>query len=544
MGALTGGSPAATDDFWYSSVFGGRTTTSGETINEQKALTLSSYYACIKVLSEDVAKLPLGLFIGSEARTSVAAPMDHPVNAFLRDMNPNTTDQAIRETITNHAAGWGVGLAEIQRDNAGRPIALWPIHPSRVTARCVSGELVWDVLIDDCDHDLTREPGTTVRLLDEEVFVIRGIGTNGYVGYSVLQYGAESIGLSLAAQKFGSAFFGNGAMPSIIIKYPGRLKPDAAIALRESWQNSHQGVAQARRPVVMEEGAEVDTLSINPDDGQFLETRQFQVEEICRWFRMPPVKIQHNQNTPYSNIESLDRAYVKDTLSPWMLRWEKEGRRKLILKRERDALYFFDHDVEQQLRGDPKTQAEVDRTNVAAGIDSINEVRNRKRLGPIEGGDAHFMQQGFTTVDAVASGENLKQSNPAPAPTPEPEQDDDESEKDDSSASVVFMPMVAAIAERMVSRELNAVTRAEKKFAGRSDQCHEWAESFFNDHSSVMSDSFAPVAEAWLTLTGKDRRSGVDTACKAYATSHLKRWAKAAPTAEKLTSTMMTVLEN
>ena len=409
MGALFGGGGSLSESSVWSSVFGpSRSTTSGETVTEQAALTLSSYYGCLKVLSEDVAKLPL-LLLQEQNGSRDLVGTGHPVSKFLMDLNPTTTSQAIREVLTNNAAGWGFGIAEIQRGSDGRPVALWPIHPSRVTPRCISEAVVWDVLVDDCDQ-YQRTPGSTVRLLDEEVFVLHGFGSAGPVGYSVLQYAAESIGLGLAAQRFGAAFFGNGAMPSIIIKHPARLKPDAATELRKSWQNAHQGVGKARRPVVVEEGMTIDTLSINPNDGQFLETRQFQVEEICRWFRMPPVKIQHNQNTPYSNIESLDRAYVKDTLTPWLTRWELELRRKCIFSWEREDLFFFDHDVEEQLRGDAKTQSEIDRTEVASGVKSINEVRRRKRLPGIAGGDAHFMQQGFTTVESVAAGENITQT--------------------------------------------------------------------------------------------------------------------------------------
>ena len=520
MGALTGGVPGIGNEFWYSGLFPGRQTSSGEVITESKALTLSTYYGCVKVLSEDVAKLPLLLLQETDGFSRDAVSRTHPVAGLLRHLNPIMTNQAVRETLTANCAGWGYGIAEIQRNESGRPVALWPIHSSRVVPRCVMGSTVWDICVDDCDA-MGRQPGTTVRLLDDDVFHLRGFGS-GRVGYSVLQYAAEAMGLGLAAQRFGASFFGNGAMPSIVITHPSRLKPDAAIALRESSMAANRGEGKTRRPVVIEEGATVAPLSINPDDGQFLETRQFQVEDVCRWFRMPPVKIQHNQNTPYSNIESLDQAYVKDTLWPWFNRWEEEGNRKLLLTRESELGYFLDHDVDEQLRQDAKTQSEVDKSDIASGKRSINEVRRRVRMPSIPGGDAHFMQQGFTTVESVANGENLKPQSVSAKP----------------SASVL-RPVVASLAARVLARECNALARASKKYNDNQALLSEWAEGFYSEHKLIMADSFAPVAESWLAMSGLDCGDHVTAVCSTYSF-----FPDETMTAEMLTDKIMMALES
>ena len=386
------------NDFWYSIL--GRKSSSGEKVNEKTALSLSSYFACLRVISEDISGLPLPLYHRNGSITEKA--VDHPVYNFLTmSMSPVLPNIAMRGSITMHAISWGNGYAEIIFDNSGRPKEFILIHPSRVSAKKMDdGSIVYLVRNDD---------GKYMPIDQKNMFHIRGMG-DGLFGISVLNHANDSIGLGLAAQRYGGSFFANDGTPGIAILHPGKLGEKAASNMRESWKTMHQGAGNAKRPFVAEEGIKLETFGIPPNEAQFLETRQFQIEEISRWFRLAPVKIQHNQNVPFANIEALNHAHVNEALMIWLLRWEEEISRKLLLPSERTT-YFARHNVNALLRGDMAARANFYRTLISTGVMSPDEARAKEDMNPIPGGDSYFMQQAMTTLERIAEGENLKASS-------------------------------------------------------------------------------------------------------------------------------------
>jgi len=398
--------------YWGFGVNAGPQTTSGEVVTPARAFTLAPYFACIRNISEDVGKLPFVTYTraadgGREQATT------HPLFPLLRyASSPEATSQTFRETLTGWALGWGNGYAEIQRDAAGAPMALWPIHPSRVQVRRVDGSVVYDVSATD------YQAGSMVRLPAADVLHLRGLGDDPLVGLSVIRIAAESIGMTLAAQTFGAAFFGNGAAVGGVLLHPGKLSEQAATNLRKSWADMHAGAVNAARPAVLEEGIRWEKLTIPPDEAQFLETRNFQVEEVARWFRMPLHKVQSLKGATYSNIEQQALEYVVDTLMPWLVRWEEEVRRKLIDERDRAALYA-EHNVNALLRGDQAARATFYQSMITLGVMSLNEVRAMENLNPIPGeaGKAHFIQGAMTTIERIVSGQGPAQFSAATSPT-------------------------------------------------------------------------------------------------------------------------------
>src|SRR5262245_43821483 len=247
----------------------GANTAAGVPVSEYTALNLSAVWCAVTMIASSVAALPLFFYkrLGEGGKEQFAR---HPLWWLLHDEpNPEMGSYVFRETLTEHCLLWGNGYAEIQRDVSGRPVALWPITPDRVRPeRSQSGTLRYRV---------TNTSGSAATIVPENMLHVRGMGWDGVVGYSVIRKARESLGLTAASEKFGSEHFAHGARASLVATHPGQMNKEQQGRLRESIEQSMRtGV------MVLEEGITVAKTSIPPDDSQFLETRQFQTEEIAR----------------------------------------------------------------------------------------------------------------------------------------------------------------------------------------------------------------------------------------------------------------------
>ena len=475
---------------------GGRQTKSGEPITPSRALTLSAYFACIRVISEDVAKLPLEVY--RHTNPGKECLPDSDLAKLLSIPNPEMTGYTFRETLTQWAAGWGNGYAEIVRDRLGKPIALWPIHPSRVRLIRRDGRLVYQVGA-DVALDAVKQQRLTVEFRTDEIFHIRGMGT-GILGYSIAQYGAESIGLGLAAEAFGATFFGQGATSSGILTHPGALTDTAKVNLRESWQKTYGGSKNGNKVAIIEEGMKYEPISIPPEQAQFLETRQFQVEEICRWARVAPHKIQQLLHATFSNIEHQGREHVTDTLLPWMIRWTTEIKRQLIT----DPSMFVAHDANILMMGDTNARSNFYRTMVNIGVYSPDEVREMEDENPIGGASAqHFMQMNMSTLDRIADGTSVAAPTKpfadtvetAPRVPTEPDDTDAQEQRAQFAAHVESLrPAFVAEADRVLRKEAIAAQRAAAK-----PGADKWAAEFFQEQAGYITAALSPLA---MSLSG------------------------------------------
>lgn len=490
---------------WLVNWAGGGQTTSGEFITPESAMRVAAYFACVRNLCEDLAKIPLCLYESVQPRGKRRIT-DHPMYALLHDApNPRMTSFSFREVMYQYALSWGGGLAEIARDGSKVARELWPIHPSRILAHpgTMGAGIKWRIAIGDTAFG--RDVGAGfVELDDADVIHIHGLGSRGIDGYSVASYAAQSLGIAMAAERFGAAFFGNGAFPSGIIEAPGKLDDKAKTNLRNSWTLLYGGAENSWRPAVLEGGYKFTAVGLPPGDAQFLETRQFAVDEIARWFRMPPHKIGQLTRATYNNIEHQSIEYVTDTMLPWLIRFEQEAMRKLFTDRERST-YFIEHVVQGLLRGDHVTRSAFYRTMVNVGALSPNDVRELENLNPIpaaKGGDEYFIQTNMTTLERAARGDVA----PSPGTKPNPNNDGGEPPDDatepgnpagDPAEDVVKDPQESAQAHveplrivveseiaRAVRRERNAVTRA---IAGRDEsKFRAWASSFYAEHAEIV----------------------------------------------------------
>lgn len=363
-------------------------TRAGVTVSNDSALQISTVFACIRNISEDVAKVPFKVYVKNvDDRERI---IDHPLNTLLNYRpNPEMVAMDFRQTLTAHCLGWGNGYAEIVRNVNGEVVELWPLLPKRVKPqRNKSNQIVYEVEQDD---------GYTRTLPQERILHIKGYGDDGLVGHNVIQYARENLGMAKAAEMFGSTYFGNNTILGGTLEHPGNLSIAAQDRLLKNIKDRHQGPDKAHNIMILEEGMKFEKMVIPPEESQFLETRQFSVPEVCRWFRMPPHKVADLQRATFSNIEHQDLEYVKDCLTAWFKRWEQSVWWKLLSEAEQESGIYVEHTVEGLLRGDIGSRYAAYQialgNNNNPGFMTINEIRALENLNAIDGGDELFSPQ-------------------------------------------------------------------------------------------------------------------------------------------------------
>jgi HK97 family phage portal protein len=309
----------------YSFFFGG--TASGKTVNERTAMQTTAVYACVRILAETIASLPLNVYRSTDIGKEKA--IDHQLYYLLHDEpNPEMTSFVFRETLMSHLLLWGNAYAQIIRDGRGRILALYPLLPDRMAVdRTTDGQLFYEY----------RKDAGYVILRPEDVLHIPGLGFDGLVGYSPIAMAKNAVGMAIATEEYGAKFFANGANPGGVLEHPGVVKDPARI--RESWNAVYQGSGNAHRVAVLEEGMKFQPIGIPPEQAQFLETRKFQTEEICRIFRVPPHLVANLDKATFSNIEHQSISFVVHTIRPWLVRLE-QGMNKALLSQSEKGQYF------------------------------------------------------------------------------------------------------------------------------------------------------------------------------------------------------------
>ncbi|MGI6713250.1 MAG: phage portal protein [Bacillota bacterium] len=374
-------------------LFGG--TTSGKAVNERTAMQTSAVYACVRILAESVAGLPLHVYERT-ANGSKSTKPSHPLYRLLHDEpNREMTSFVFRETLMSHLLLWGNAYAQIIRDGRGFPITLYPLLPDRMAVdRNESGELVYTYQSDKGQ----------VKLRRENVLHIPGLGFDGLIGYSPIAMAKNAVGLALATEDYGATFFANGANPGGVLEHPSVIKPEQADRLRESWQSQFGG-ANAHKVAVLEEGLKFHQMSIPPEQAQFLETRKFQINEIARIFRVPPHMVGDLEKSSFSNIEQQSLEFVKYTLDPWVVRWEQSLQQALILPSEK-ATIFIKFNLDGLLRGDYQSRMQGYSTGIQNGFMSVNDVRGLEDMNLLtaeEGGDLHFVNGNMVKLADVGA---------------------------------------------------------------------------------------------------------------------------------------------
>ena len=369
-------------------------TWAGKSVTERTAMQLTAVYACVRIISETVASLPLHVYEYTESGKQKV--YTHPLYRILHDIpNPEMNSFIMREVMMNHLLLWGNSYSQIIRNGKGEVIGLYPLLPEKMTVdRGADGNIYYSYTSD--------KQGTIVFRKDEVLHVV-GLGFDGLIGHSPIAMAKNSLGLAIAAEEYGSSFFSNSGTPSGVLEHPGVLKDPEKV--RDAWHNAYGGSSNAHKVAVLEEGMRFNPISINPQEAQFLETRKFQVNEICRIFRVPPHMVADLDKSSFNNIEQQSLDFVTNTIRPWLVRMEQTIFQQLFTDTEQEK-YFVKFNVDGLLRGDFQSRMNgyaVGRQNGWLSANDIRELEDLNRIPAEEGGDRYLCNGNMVDIQSAGN---------------------------------------------------------------------------------------------------------------------------------------------
>lgn len=544
------------DQSWWGYV-GGMPTSSGVSINQNIAMTLSAWTCGLRIISEATATLPCQLVEHTSNRVTRQAT-DHPLYNLLLDQ-PNREQDAMCwfDMQTAFLPSYGNNYSEIQRDSTGKIINLWPIHPSRIPLQNIRrngtspdswqeieagqpGEIVYYVNNDD---------GSRTPIPASDMLHVPGVlSENGVTGQSLVKWGANSLGIALATERHAGAYFRNGAVSNMAIKSPKIVGKETADRLRHQWQQVFGGADNHYKTLLLEDGMEPVPIDQNAENSQLIESRKFGVNEIARWLRLPPHMLADLDRATFSNIEQQSLDFVIYALSPWLKRWTKALKRQLLTEEEKQRM-FFQFDLSELLKADSKARADYLQFKFNTGSASPNDIRAADGENPVDGGDIYFVQSNnympLNMVEEMAEAQIAKMTAPPPSPqmpkqdaeTPEetdaPDEEDDtvtalrelaqqvaKTPTQDDIARIVAMRETED-AERLALREIEArkvasaardclllsltavigdfmryESRTAKDAAKRPQTFLSWRDEFYPSLQAKLNDALQPFATA------------------------------------------------
>lgn len=465
------GTPNPGHPFWYSN--DPHMADSGDIVTPESAMRVSAVLGCVRVLSESVSALPIHLYERKEDGSKKKAT-DHYLYETLHSM-PNMWQTTVEffDLAMNYLLLGGNAIARIKNGPRGAVEGLELINPRRIkkVQQTANGERRYYI---DKDND---------EWLDSsEVFHVSGMSSNGLWGESVLGYARGSVGMAMGAEKIGNQLFKQGMRPSGVLQHAGTLSDDAIDRLRKQMGDMHAG--NFHKPMVLEEGMKWEQMSVTPEDAQFLETRKFQIEEICRIFRVPLHMVQSLDRATFNNIEHLSIQFVIHTLRPWLVRFEQAIRRDLIYQRNK---YFAEFNVDGLLRGDARSRYEAYASAIQHEWLAPDEVRSMENLNPRP--DGHGDEYRNPLV------------NPHDTPTdPQPA----------NSLRALVSSYADDLASRIASRELAQLGKRSKHAAAERERFNEWAAEWYTEHAQWVDQQISGYCDS-LNVRQSDRMALVES---------------------------------
>ena len=381
--------PGATDSVSSAPTFYFGSSAAGKSVTASTAIQMSTVYACVRVIAETIASLPLHVY-QNQGEGSVKAP-EHPLYRILHDEpNAEMTSFILREVMLTHLLIYGNAYCQILRNGRGHILGLYPLLPDRMEVdRDSAGALT---------YTYSANSGQAVKLRPEDVLHIPGLGFDGIIGYSSIALEKNAIGLGLAAEEYGSKFFSNGARPSGILTHSNTVKDPKK--LRDSWNAAYGGSNNSGRVAVLEENMSYTPISMPNSEAQFLETRKFQVSEICRIYRVPPHMVGDLEHATFSNIEHQSISFAVHTIRPWVVRLEQAMNRALFSDKEK-GVYYVRFNMDGLMRGDYKSRMEGYAIGRQNGWLSTNDIRDLENMNPVpdeDGGNALLVNGNMVSV--------------------------------------------------------------------------------------------------------------------------------------------------
>ena len=446
-------------------------TEAGISVTPETALQLNAVMACVRILTESLASLPLNVYRRLNPRGKEEAS-NHPLwKLFQYGPNDEQTTFDWVEMMVGHLALRGNAYNKLLYPLAGPLAGMIPLNPALMRPFRDSKGQVW----------YEYQPNNGERLVygAEEIMHFT-IFSDGLKGRSVIEYNREAVGLGLAAEQFGARLFQNGATPGGVLQTDNVLSDKARENLKASLKERHEGSQNAHRTMVLEQGMKWQQVGINPDDAQFLETRKFQTAEIARMFRVPPHLIGDLERSTNNNIEQQSLDFVVNTLTPWTTRLSQRMQKDLLTDTGKKS-FFIGFDYSARLQGDSAGRAALGNALFNTGAASPNDIRDMEGMNPREGGDRYFVP--LNMVDANA-------------PTPDPSADPagDPPQEPVKKAARAFEPLFRQAWDRIVTAEVRGLRRALD--GATLEQFGKAASKQLDEIKPLMRKHLTPVIES------------------------------------------------
>lgn len=494
---------------WFVEALSSGPSASGVTVTQATAMDLTAVYAAVDLLARTVGTLPLHTYERLDRGKRKAT--EHPLYSVLKVRpNPYQTGGEFRSTLQAHLCLWGNAYAEIVLDGRGEVAQLWPLSPAKMkTAQLMpDGRVVYSYELSD---------GSVKQLPGEIIFHLKALSTDGIMGLSPITQCREALGLALAAQEYGARWFSNGARPSGVLESPGILDEQSYTRLKAQWSSTYQGLTNANRVAILEEGLKYSQIGLPPEDSQFLETRQFQVAEVARIFAVPPHMIGDLTHATFTNIEHQGIDFLQHSIRPWLVRWEERILTSLFRPRDQ-ARFFAEFSADGLLRGDIKSRYEaysIGRQNGWLSADDIRALENMNPL-PDDTGQMYLVPLNMVPAAQVSIADPVAKPPPgAPQSNKgEPQgpgdtarsacscghEDREHTHQVETRARIratdSFEELFREAAARVVRREAEQVRKAAKKhLTTRNNRSFDdWLERFYDqDFPEFIRKQFLPV---------------------------------------------------
>jgi len=377
-------------------LFGGYELVAGAHITPENSLRISGWFACVRIISSAIAKTPLITY--RRLTEGKERALNHPVYAILHDQpNPLMTPMEYFKACQAHVLNWGNSFSMIERNGAGNVVALWPMYPSKVRMQVLPNRIWYYYRLED---------GGEQQLRMEDVLHVRGLASDGIIGYSPVDLMREALGLAKVEEEYRARFFKNDARPGAIVEYPGKMTEPAYERFKRDWQETYGGLGNRFKIGFLEMGLKWHEVGVPPQTAQFLEGRKFQLEELARITGTPLVLLQSTEKSTSwgTGVAEIKRAFLENCLLDWFTEWAQRITVSVFTPAERRR-YFVEHELKNYLRGDPKTEAEVLQIQRRNGIINGDEWRSIVNMNPLPGGlgKKYIVEGNMTTLAKVGS---------------------------------------------------------------------------------------------------------------------------------------------
>lgn len=463
-----------TSDYWYSAV--GTQSLTGVRVSAESAMRLSAVWGCVRVISEMLSSIPLIVYERISEDERRRATGYYLYDVLSNQPNRQQTSIDFRSMLTKYALLRGNGFAEIKAGRRGFADQLIPLHPSRVTVEQFrNGAWHSDAIMEGSQmrYKVRRLDGTEETLTDDQVFHFRGMSEGGIRGMETAEYARESIGLGLATEQYGARYFGQGMSPAVAITHPGKLSREAQKRLRQQAIEDHSGLSNAHLPWVLEEGMKLERYGMTSEDAQYLELRGYQVGDIARFFGVPLHLLMLNEKSTSwgSGIEEMMLEFVIGTLLPWAVRWDQAISRDLITDTSR---YYTEHLFDALVRGNLKARYDAYAVGRNWGFLSVNDIRRRENMNPVEGGDEY----GQPPNSAASSMPPVEPPEPEPLPTVP--------QSEGARVNGHYLLLLQEAATRIIRKEMTAMSKAAKRCADDPAGWLAAIDEFYGDHAEYV----------------------------------------------------------